>query len=247
MTSTVLLRLAGPQQSWGTASRFRSRESGIRPSKSGVVGLVAAALGIPRDGDISELANLRFGVRTDQPGRVARDYHTASRDVNPRTGQKIKRQVTISERFYLEDAVFIAALEGANETIRTIESALRFPVYPIFLGRKAFPPAGQVSLGIRNAGLTAALAAEPWKAGPWWQRKHHTAELVTLPIHRDANDGTEGGDLVKDSPVSFSGDQRQHSARVVVRDTDAIVPNPAYATSAELPPTFDEHNPFALI
>ena len=44
--STLLLRLAGPMQSWGTDSKFDVRRTGREPSKSGVIGLVAAALGI---------------------------------------------------------------------------------------------------------------------------------------------------------------------------------------------------------
>lgn len=43
--STLLMRLAGPLQSWGTTSRFDQRDTGKEPSKSGVIGLMAAALG----------------------------------------------------------------------------------------------------------------------------------------------------------------------------------------------------------
>src|SRR3990172_4719032 len=45
---TLLLRLVGPMQSWGTTSRFDQRDTGKEPSKSGVIGLLAAALGIDR-------------------------------------------------------------------------------------------------------------------------------------------------------------------------------------------------------
>ena len=47
--NTLLLRLAGPMQSWGTQSRFTIRDTGYEPSKSGVIGLLCAALGKPRD------------------------------------------------------------------------------------------------------------------------------------------------------------------------------------------------------
>ena len=75
--STLLLRLAGPMQSWGTQSRHSLRDTGQEPSKSGVIGLVAAALGRPRDRDISDLAGLRMGVRVDHEGRVSKDFHAA--------------------------------------------------------------------------------------------------------------------------------------------------------------------------
>ncbi|MGH9945529.1 MAG: type I-E CRISPR-associated protein Cas5/CasD, partial [Pyrinomonadaceae bacterium] len=89
MSRTLLLRLAGPMQSWGAQSRFREREAGREPSKSGVVGLLCAALGKPRDegngddgnGDkfpaLARLAALRMGVRVDREGALLRDYHTA--------------------------------------------------------------------------------------------------------------------------------------------------------------------------
>ncbi|MCX6022801.1 MAG: CRISPR-associated protein Cas5, partial [Chloroflexi bacterium] len=55
---TLLMRLAGPMQSWGTQSEFRNRDTGIEPSKSGIIGLLGAALGWPRDADFTPLARL---------------------------------------------------------------------------------------------------------------------------------------------------------------------------------------------
>src|SRR3546814_10860099 len=77
--STLLLRLAGPMQSWGTTSRFDQRDTGKEPSKSGVVGLLAAALGIDRENwaDLEPLTRLTMGVRHDRPGVLKRDYQTA--------------------------------------------------------------------------------------------------------------------------------------------------------------------------
>ena len=68
---TLLLRLVGPMQSWGTTSRFDERDTGKEPSKSGVIGLLAAALGIDRENwvDLAPLTRLRMGVRHDRPAR----------------------------------------------------------------------------------------------------------------------------------------------------------------------------------
>ncbi|MBI3424165.1 MAG: type I-E CRISPR-associated protein Cas5/CasD [Acidobacteria bacterium] len=83
---TLLLRLVGPMQSWGIDSRFVMRETGLEPSKSGVVGLLCAALGKPKKDEeaehpdyppLSRLAGLRLGVRVDRPGVLQADYHTA--------------------------------------------------------------------------------------------------------------------------------------------------------------------------
>ncbi|GCD37834.1 type I-E CRISPR-associated protein Cas5/CasD [Streptomyces chrestomyceticus JCM 4735] len=95
MTYVLLLRLAGPLQSWGVASRFAARrDSHSRPTKSAVIGMCAAALGLPRSMGLVEpgrsaegkerrtptllgqLAGAVFGVRADHPGVPVRDYHT---------------------------------------------------------------------------------------------------------------------------------------------------------------------------
>lgn len=75
MTHVLLIRLAGPLQSWGVASHFGRRDTHSRPTKSGVIGLCAAALGIPREADLGTLPDLVFGVRADHPGKPVRDYH----------------------------------------------------------------------------------------------------------------------------------------------------------------------------
>ncbi|MFE2291930.1 type I-E CRISPR-associated protein Cas5/CasD [Streptomyces sp. NPDC059452] len=72
----LLIRLAGPLQSWGVASRFAHRDTHPRPTKSGVIGLCAAALGLDREQPLGELAEVRFGVRADHPGAPLRDFHT---------------------------------------------------------------------------------------------------------------------------------------------------------------------------
>jgi CRISPR system Cascade subunit CasD len=74
---TLLLRLVGPMQSWGTTSRFDQRDTGKEPSKSGVIGLVAAALGIDRENwtDLEPLTHRRWESATTGracPGGITR-------------------------------------------------------------------------------------------------------------------------------------------------------------------------------
>lgn len=76
-TATVVFRLAGPQQAWSTAGRGARRPTQDHPTKSGVIGMVANALGRDRADDVTDLAALRFGVRADRPGRIESDYHTS--------------------------------------------------------------------------------------------------------------------------------------------------------------------------
>lgn len=72
--STLLLRLAAPLQSWGDDSNFNNRRTYSVPTKSGVLGMIAAALGRKRDDSIDDLKMLEMGVRVDQAGSVLTDF-----------------------------------------------------------------------------------------------------------------------------------------------------------------------------
>ncbi|MFV8142050.1 CRISPR-associated protein Cas5 [Mycolicibacterium senegalense] len=73
---TVGIRLQGPMQSWANGARGAVRPTHTRPTKAGVVGLIANALGRDYTDPIDDLAYLRFGVRIDEPGTIEVDYHT---------------------------------------------------------------------------------------------------------------------------------------------------------------------------
>ena len=75
--ATLLIPLVGPMQSWGTRSRFDHRDTEREPSKSGVIGLVCAAIGRDRNEPIDDLRMLRMGVRCDREGKLAKDFQTA--------------------------------------------------------------------------------------------------------------------------------------------------------------------------
>ena len=165
--SVLLLRLSGPMQSWGVQSRFGVRDTGLEPSKSGVVGLLCAALGRSRDRPVDDLAALRLGVRADQEGRLLRDFHTAGREGYLRAdGSLERRNLIVSSRYYLADARFLVGLSGTDlDLLEHLHAALRDPVWPLYLGRKAFPPGEPVWLpdGLRRGvGLEEALEGYPW-------------------------------------------------------------------------------------
>lgn len=172
--NTLLLRLAGPMQAWGTQDRFGVRATGHEPSKSGVVGLVCAALGRQRVRDVGDLASLRMGVRVDFEGALRQDFHTAGG--TSRRGErygvakadgKVGYDPVVSRRYFLADADFLVGLEGDESLLIRIEEALKQPTWPLCLGRKAFVPSVPVHLpfegGLRpGQGLREALAEEPW-------------------------------------------------------------------------------------
>ena len=78
--STLLLRLAAPLQAWGINSKFDIRKTEREPSKSGVVGLLAAALGRRRDESLDDLTALTFGIRSDKEGELLKDFHMVLKD-----------------------------------------------------------------------------------------------------------------------------------------------------------------------
>lgn len=202
--STLLLRLAAPLQSWGVDAKFDRRGTQYIPTKSGVIGIIAAALGRRRNEKIDDLQALYFGVRIDQAGALLRDYHTA----------KSIKSAYVTHRYYLSDAVFLAGLEGAENLLKEIDTALRSPAFPLFLGRRSCPPEGKISLGIRtNKNLVEALQEEEWLISEWLRRKE--ANCVHLPIVVEAGEETGGAYYLRDNPISFNQNHRKFGFRLV--------------------------------
>ena len=158
---TLLLRLQAPMQSWGISSHFTSRDTTREPTKSGVIGLICAAMGRPRDADISDLAALKMGVRVDREGILQKDFHVAQ-DILQADGKKTKG-TEISDRYYLSDAVFLVGIEGPQAILEQIQTALKSPHWALYLGRKAFPPGKTIWLrdGLQNEPLLEALKKYP--------------------------------------------------------------------------------------
>lgn len=206
MKRTLLLRLAGPMQSWGTQSRFSIRDTGLEPSKSGVFGLLCAALGASRDDDAT-LARLRenlvMGVRVDREGIVKKDFHTA-KDVAKASGSGTK-ETEISDRWYLADADFLVALESDDEMLlRALNDALARPVWQIFLGRKSFVPSHPVRLldAPLEMPLFASLAERPWKT----DRKEKMPNRLRVVVDEAAETPPEIRqiEIRQDVPLSFA-------------------------------------------
>jgi len=166
--ATLLFRLQGPMQSWGTTSRFDERDTQLEPSKSGVLGLVCAALGRDRTESVEDLAALRMGVRVDREGTPMRDYQTAT-GVFLALGKVDAKRTVVSPRFYLADAAFLVGLEGQDRILlEGVQRALGSPVWPLALGRKSFVPGLPVLLkdGLWDRDLESALENYPRLASP---------------------------------------------------------------------------------
>jgi CRISPR system Cascade subunit CasD len=189
-------------QSWGVQSLYELRDTDREPSKSGVIGLLCAALGRPRTAPVNDLAALRFGVRADREGRLATDYQTWQ-EIKPQ-GHVGDRGV--SRRYYLADAVFLAGLEGPSALLATLQAALQRPRWALYLGRKAFAPSQPVWLpdGLREGEeLAQALATYPWLGGPG----------DPPPRLRLSLESVDGEQMRPDVPVSFA--ERRFATRRV--------------------------------
>lgn len=207
---SVLLRLEGPLQSWGTQGRFGIRDTDTEPSKSGVLGVVGAALGMPRDDEatLADLAALVMAVRVDREGRPLRDFHTvgagrfrgdADYAVHGAGGKTV-----VTDRHYLADASFLVALGGENNVlIDRIAQCLEQPVWPLYLGRRSCPPAVPVFAGRFDGTPEAAVRAAVWDG-----RGQRSGRLRLV---LEAADGRPRNDV----PLSFVSSARRHRHRYV--------------------------------
>jgi len=224
--TALLLRCAGPMQSWGIQSRFDIRDTGREPSKSGIIGLVCAALGRPRSAPIADLAGLRMGVRVEKEGRVAQDYHTVGggyRTARPpiqaplkATGQPNYNAV-VSRRYYLADADFIVGLAGDAALLQQVQDALTNPQWPLCLGRRAFPPSEPVCTeeGLQPGRTLEEALRDP----PVTMVKSAPGQTRRLMLEDPA------GDIVRyDQPISFA--DRTFRARYLVAAQVTVGPAP---------------------
>lgn len=185
----LLLRLEGPLQAWGLRARWDVRDSAREPTKSGVVGLLASALGYGRDdprisGELE--AGLDFGVRVEREATAIDDYHTVT-GFFPMAGGGYKaggsqRAATLdklmqdpnaepytvqSTRRYLADGAFLVVLGAASDDAALVDrcaAALARPEWPLFLGRRTCVPTRPVLEGRSDNYTTIpeALARHPW-------------------------------------------------------------------------------------
>jgi CRISPR system Cascade subunit CasD len=221
-TATLLLRLAGPMQSWGLESRFDHRDTGREPTKSGVLGLICAALGKPRDDrpgawpSLPELVELKMGVRVLREGTLCIDYQTAGGgDFRGRKSYGVWKASgssggsVVSPRHYLADADFLVGLEGTLTLLRRIEQALHDPVWPMYLGRKSYVPTLPVTFpagsppaepAVREASLAEALET-------FVDSSNVSRQRTTLPVPQrlvlEAAPDESTAESRQDVPLSF--------------------------------------------
>lgn len=226
----MLLRLGAPLQSWGSESVYDNRETDYMPTKSGVVGMLAAALGRKRDVSLDDLAELEFGVRVDQQGIRLNDFQI--------TQMGGKLNANLSNRVYLSDAIFLVGLASEDVCfLEELEHALTHPQFTVFLGRRSCPPTQPLVLGIRDGTLYQSLFEEEWLAPEW--RKHalfHFSDKLHLRI---VVDDTQGRTIKKDVPISFSPFGRKYKYRCMKEMPGKIVEKGKLSVSTEHDPMME--------
>ena len=254
---TLLLRLVGPLQAWGSESRFTERKTGHEPTKSGVVGLLASALGRRRTDPVDDIASFPMAVRIDCPGSYEVDFQTAHMrkfDAG-RQAWVFADSLPLSRRYYLSDARFVVGVQMPDDVLASFAEALEHPVFPLYLGRRSCPPSEKILIGAcEGVAMAQAVANHPWEVSEALLRRKRYSFVpredvfacgeVPLTLIRDVLP-TDGDELVRqtkrDVPLSFSPDKREYGWRTVVHDK-VIVTNPFVRPQGQ-----PAHDPFAAL
>ena len=204
MSDQVLaLYLDAPLQSWGYQSRFDRRTSLSYPTRSGILGMLCAALGIGRS-DTSSLTrldeSLSITVYTLSRPTMLTDYHTVGGGYDKkRQPQSVARtadgkvgDTVQTYREYLEGARFGVAVAGSDGILADLCTALADPKWGVWLGRKSCIPASPIAQGLFTS-EEAALAHLEARAGC-----RATREV------REVARFDDGSDTLPDRPEDFS-------------------------------------------
>ncbi|MGI8602091.1 MAG: type I-E CRISPR-associated protein Cas5/CasD [Verrucomicrobiales bacterium] len=238
-SATLAVVLDAPLQSWGHASQFQHRTTAAHPTKSGVLGLVAAALGIDRNAsDEADLlvpfAALHFTslrVPRPHPRRNERllpvlrleDYHTVGGgydEDDPRERLCIPRKAerggvfgtVVTRRTYLQQARFIIFMEGYRASIDRIATALQNPVWGVWLGRKSCVPAVPVQPVIAESRASALVILLRRIRYP-----QPDAPETDFDREETATDASQAHHFLADQPLGYGSRQFSHRGITVHR------------------------------
>lgn len=216
------LMLDAPLQSWGFSSRFERRTTGLYPTKSGIVGLICAAMGVSKGSDVERrmmpnLAALKMTAIAISrgPNRVRRveDYHTVGGGYDksqagsmPRNAKEKQARTTLSWRQYLTDAKFGVILAGDSLLLSQVSAALKNPVWGVWFGRKNCIPAEPIYRGLFSDETKAQYSLLG------------DSSIEQFDFIEEVLSFTDGTDSFNDQPISFglmnsSSECRDYSTR----------------------------------
>lgn len=227
-TAYLALRLEGPLQSWGFESQYNRRNTGLLPTKSAILGMCCAALGIPRGTEeekvmLEQCVGLRlltvaiprllkYGEKpVELSVRRITDYHTVQ---NTKTASGVLKPTHLTYRQYLCDASFSCILSGNAKLINRLAKdekgqGLENPVWGIWLGRKACIPTAPILAGVfpDEAGALRELLGDQ--------------SLNAFTHQREVERFEDGNDSLPDQPLCFAasdGIRKFAPRRVVLKE-----------------------------
>ena len=237
MTLGVVFSVTGPMVSWGTENAGNVvRDTASRPTKSAIMGLVAASMGIRRaePARLEALAeDLSMACLTLAEGETLTDLHTVAAGklpaqcATPRTRREqletMERGGILTRRHYRTSAFYVMALTGADRLVEEVRTALRYPKFQPALGRKScmpslpmapvLVPATHLLQGMREV---AAIHLNTPELAPMFRRgaavvatwEHEVLPLIASQVitRRDYPDGRRG-----------FGQRRESSAFVTIQ------------------------------
>ncbi|MFE8911079.1 type I-E CRISPR-associated protein Cas5/CasD [Streptomyces globisporus] len=232
--SGLLLRLAGPLQSWGERSAFTPvRETATFPTRSALIGMFAAAEGLPRSdtAGLKKYEQVRLTVRVDRPGTLLEDYHTVGggfpkERTAATSGGSHKDAAVITRRQYLTDAVFVVAVTAPDALTAQLAAALRRPYWAPYLGRRSCPPDEPFLLRRHVDDPENELLTGVPLSSPEPREKSGETMAVQFLRERPLPEGGPGAaaDVVEvnDMPVSFAPHGRAHAGRRLYRTMEPV-------------------------
>jgi len=200
-TAYLALILDAPLQSWGFSSRFQRRTSGLHPTKSGVIGLICAAMGIGKGTGaerktLPQLAALKMtSIAIARNYQRVEDFHTVQG--TRRASGKPNSDPVVTRRQYLADALFGVILAGDRALLERVAAALQDPVWGVWFGRKSCIPAQPVLVTL------ASVFAHAWQAILRKLEMDEALPLETFTRVEEVTDFAAGTDSFNDQPVSF--------------------------------------------
>lgn len=151
MTGFLVVQLAAPLAAFGDAAGNVERKTLDRPTRSALLGLAGAALGVERgdaDGNAALGASLSTATRTLNPGRLLRDFHTYESVLRAKETYFTRadalargtRNTSITRRDYRSGGLWLGAYAlrpGGSLTLAAVRNAFLKPAFTLYLGRKA--------------------------------------------------------------------------------------------------------------
>ena len=239
MTGSVIMLLTGPLQSWGgPAPGVYERPTEAMPSLSGVVGIIANALGRKRTDPIGDIAaGASLAVRADRPGVLVNDFHTIGtpgRYALVADSAKQSKNPVPTRRRYLADAAFLAVYTPPphGKPAAEVLDALLNPFRPLYLGRRSCTPSERIAVSLTAVGKdpeeilkTARVLRDPGhrrRQAPMSDADFYSLadsdDTVQVLIETMADPRTHPhrGSVRKDAPATFDPRRLYHLDRPVV-------------------------------